>query len=153
MPKFIGLFGTSGSGKSTWAKKYVENDPYTIRVCADDIRKEITGNVSDMSQDGLVWKLVRERLHYALTKGHDVICDATNLKARNRNNVIKELPEGTEIVFKIFPVEPHVAKERIKFDLLKGVDRSKVPEDVVDRQYQDYLANVELVRKEWAILE
>lgn len=35
MPKFIGLFGVSGSGKTTWAKKYVEKDPLTIRVCDD----------------------------------------------------------------------------------------------------------------------
>lgn len=151
--KAIFTFGISGSGKSRWARKYIEDNIFTVRVCADDIRKEITGNVSDMSQDSVVWNQVRARLRHALIQGHDVICDATNLKARNRNTVIDSLPEGTEIVFKIFETTPEIAKDRIKFDLLKGTDRSKVPEDVVDRQYQDFLSNVELVKKEWEVME
>lgn len=152
MPKLIACFGIPGSGKTTWALEYLNSNPLTVRICADDIRKEITGSISDMSQDKFVWQQVRYRVNYALNNGHEVILDATNVKRANRNAIIKLLPAGTEVVFKVFEIDPETAKERIKQDLLNKVDRSRVPNEVVDRMYQDFLENIDEIKRDWEII-
>ena len=41
--KIYTLVGTIGSGKSTWAKNFIETHPSTRIVCADDFRKMFYG--------------------------------------------------------------------------------------------------------------
>jgi len=91
LPLLIFPIGIPGSGKSRWICNTF-NSPNFIIVHPDMIREEITGNVSDVSQDEVVWKLVRERVSEALREEKNVILDATNVNGNNRRNFIKELP-------------------------------------------------------------
>jgi len=128
--------GISGSGKTTWAKQYIENNKNFIRVCPDDIRKELTGDISNQSRNNEVWKLAKKRVADALLE-KNVILDATNLDTSQRNNFIKDLPAHI-LKYKYFEVSPEIAKERIKKDLENNVDRSKVPENVIDKMSKKY---------------
>lgn len=153
MSTLIMLYGIAGSGKSTWAKKYIETHPFTILISSDAVRKEITGSVSDTSQDYRVWTEIKRRINVSLNKGHDTILDATNLKKRNRDAVINQLPANADVSFKIFDISPEEAKKRIKEDLEKGIDRSRVPEDVIDRMHEDFKQNIQEIRNGYILLE
>lgn len=140
-PKLILPIGISGSGKSTWIKS--QTDPNTVVVCPDDIRRELTGNISDQSRNGEVWSTTFDRVVQALNAGKNVILDATNVKSRDRRGLMNHLKVNVykpfEAYAKIFDVNPDVAKQRVKKDIEGGVDRSNVPDFAIDRQYQSFV--------------
>lgn len=126
--------GISGSGKSTWIKTL----PKDINIVSpDDIRRELTGDVSDQSKNREVFQEVDRRLNQLLSEGKKVVLDATNLNTKLRkqlmNRINKEFP-GKTITYKVLSVDADVAKQRVKKDISAGVDRSAVPEAIIDRQ-------------------
>lgn len=126
--------GISGSGKSTWIKTL----PKDINIVSpDDIRRELTGDVSDQSRNREVFQEVDRRLNQLLSEGKKVVLDATNLNTKLRkqlmNRINKEFP-GKTITYKVLSVDADVAKQRVKKDISAGVDRSAVPEAIIDRQ-------------------
>lgn len=76
-PELVVLCGPSGSGKSRYAREVFGE--YEL-VSMDEIRQELTGNLSDQSQNGQVRSLAKERLKEHLRRGDRVVWDATNLR-------------------------------------------------------------------------
>lgn len=142
-PDFIMLIGIPGSGKSTWINKFNKNYKYTV-VSPDEIRKEITGSVSDQSQNAKVWRLTKERVVENLSKGQDVILDATMTGASRRRDFVKDLPPSN-LKAKIFYVDPEISKERISKDIESKKDRANVPPDVIDKMYGELMSKVKLL--------
>ena len=73
MQKLLITVGISGSGKTTF-RNTLEN--YKC-VSPDDIRKEITGDISNQEKNSEVWIRAYERLRTYLECGFDVIFDST----------------------------------------------------------------------------
>lgn len=134
VPDFIVTIGIPGSGKSQWANYFV--DQYKI-INPDQIRKEVTGDISDISKDYIVWQIVKERVINYLSKEQNVILDSTMTISKRRKEFIKDLPLCFRYA-KIFECDKETAKERIKLDIKNGVDRSNVPDSVVDRMYEQF---------------
>ncbi len=148
LPIFLMLIGIAGSGKSYWIKNNVKNDEFVV-VSSDALRRELTRNVSDLSQDKVMWPLAKEKVIEALSSGKNVILDATNVNGYHRRNFIKDLPP-CRLQAKLFPFDPEKAKERVKQDIENKVDRSHVPMDVIDemhRQFESYCTPA-LLKKE-----
>lgn len=146
-PKLILPVGISGSGKSTWIR--ANTDSNTIVVSPDEIRRELTGNISDQTKNNEVFALANKRAADALNAGKNVIFDATNIASRNRKTLLDYMKVHVEgefdAVAKIFDVDPEIAKQRIKKDVESGVDRSNVPDYAIDRQYQTFTNDVNLL--------
>lgn len=149
-PKLILPIGISGSGKSTWINS--KTDSNTIVVSPDDIRREVNGNVSDQSNMGQVWSLTFDRIVNGLNSGKNVILDATNVKSSDRIKLLKHLNTYVNQDFdaqaKIFNVDPEIAKQRVRNDINNGVDRSNVPDFVIDRQYQTFISGLNSLESE-----
>ena len=107
-------------------------------ISTDDIRQELTGDVSDLSKDEFVWNVAKMRTFNSLLNGRNVILDATNLNYYYRSIFIENLPECT-LKAKIFDINPELAKERVKNDLRNGKYRSTVPSHVIDRMYTQFI--------------
>ena len=135
---FIMTVGISGSGKSFWLKDY-QNDDSTIIVCPDNIREELTGNISDQTQNGKVWSIAKQRVIDGLNAGKTVILDATNVDGKSRRNFVAGLPPSI-LKAKIFNVDPKEAKRRIKKALENGENRSTVPENIVDKMHEKFVS-------------
>jgi predicted kinase len=135
MAQFLMTIGISGSGKSTYLKKF----PKEGIICPDDIRRELTGDISDQSQNARVWAVAKERVLERLARGEDTVLDATNTVSRNRKNFLEDIPKDAELVAVVFPL-PDLGKafQRIQEDIKNGVDRSDVPFDVIQRQADQY---------------
>ena len=150
IPELIITVGIPGCGKSTWVnqhKAYVKKlflykRLYTLGrplcgafvVCPDDIRKELTGDITDQSKNNEVWEIAKTRVRAWLNNKYDVILDATNVSTKGRRSFIEGLPE-CKLFAQCFPIAPEEAYARIKKDLDNGVDRSVVPEELVYRMY------------------
>lgn len=135
------LIGISGSGKSTYVRS--KNKRHFTIVCPDDIRLNLTGDVSDQTRNKEVWKIAYETLEISLGMGEDVIFDSTACNIET----IKQLVEfaekyHTEFCFKLFYSIPEVSNKRIQTDIKKGINRANVPYEVLIKQYSGF-KNVE----------
>ena len=146
-PKFIIPIGISGSGKSTWIVSQVDSN--TIIISPDNIRRELTGTVNDQSRGREVFQIAYHRTVDALNSGKSVIFDATNISSSERRNMLKYLRKKVDVDFdafaKIFDIDPKISKERIKKDIESGIDRSNVPPEIIDKQYQKYIGGLDNV--------
>ena len=86
MSKLILTRGIPASGKSTWAKAWVQEDPdRRVRVNRDDLRQMLFGATElklAYAQEAQVTEAERAIAKSALSKGKDVVVDATNLRSR-----------------------------------------------------------------------
>lgn len=127
------LVGCPASGKSTWAEQY--KDGFTI-VSSDAIRADLYGDESIQGNPVEVFELAKKNIVDALKQGKDVIFDATNMKYKNRMNIMREVnkfsPEYLIKVCEIF-VEP------IEVLLERNANRERhVPEYVIRRMMRQF---------------
>lgn len=83
MPTVVICRGLQGSGKTTWAKKWVNEDPeHRIRINNDDIRA-MFGDKWTKGIESLV-RISREYiLYFAMDRGFDIVVDNMNLADYN----------------------------------------------------------------------
>lgn len=150
IPDLIIPIGISGSGKTTWINSLKEKEDFVV-VSPDEIRKELTGSISNQSKNKEVFELVELRVNKALLENKKVILDATNLNTKLRREFIEKVksifPEK-QVSYKIFEANPELSKQRISQDISSGKDRANVPSDIIDRQYQMYLQTLEDIKEE-----
>jgi len=144
----------SGSGKSWYIKnklredfkdvdKYLSEhnlDIMELVVSPDLMRKELTGDISNHEKDAQIWKaLVYSRTKEKLKEHGFCIFDATNLS--KRNSFLKHFKNARKIGL-VFKPDVELSIERINEDLKNSVDRSNVPEEVVNKQYERFVSSV-----------
>ena len=128
--------GISGSGKS---RLYNLNYQDYVKICPDDIRKELTGSVSDQSKNKEVFELAQKRIDDCIANDKNVFYDATNINTEYRKKFVNKYKEtNVRIVYIILPADVNISYQRIKNDLDNKVDRSKVSYQVLLRQYEMY---------------
>lgn len=133
--------GLPASGKSTWARVWVDEAPQRrIRVNRDDIRKML-GPYWIPSREDLVTIIERSMVITALEEGYDVVVDATNFKTAPWYRLVESL-ERREIEVKLrikdftdVPIEECIARDAKR----TGVEH--VGAEVIQRFYNKYLAN------------
>lgn len=84
MARFIMLVGIPGCGKSTYTK-----DKDAVIVSSDATRKEF--GYDQGQETGAVFEIMQKRSREALSKGEDVIFDATNLTRKRRMGILNGL--------------------------------------------------------------
>jgi predicted kinase len=149
-PKLILLVGISGSGKSTWVRLHA--DPNAIVVSYDMLRFEINGNVDDHPNSSKIHLIALSRIVKGLCDGKDVILDATNVYSKGRRELLAEIREMADVDFvacaKIFPANPELSKLRIENDIKAGLNRSNVPVEAINRQYQMFCENTHKLERD-----
>lgn len=126
-PTLILLVGIPGSGKTTYAKKYIEENYNTIHFSSDLIRKELWGNEATQGDNNEVFSIMQKRAIEALDNGYNVIYDATNITRKDRGHIISQCPKFAKI-------EAHVAWAPIETCIERDAARERtVGKDVIDR--------------------
>lgn len=104
MSKLIITRGLPASGKSTWAKQWVLEDPeHRVRINQDDIRLML-GKYWVPSREKLVQEIQFDAIVEALSREFDVVIDNTNLnnKVLDQFNRLIKTFEDYEIEYKDF---------------------------------------------------
>lgn len=113
MRMVVTSIGIPGSGKTTAMRKLAE-EYGLMYVCPDDIREELTGDMTNHSRDREVWNLARSRVAEALTAGKDVAVDATFTNPRTRQDFVQFLRTHTpaKLFGLVFDVPLATARKR-----------------------------------------
>lgn len=135
------MIGVPGSGKSTLAKTLDG-----VTVSSDEIRKEYFGsadpskctglldkwvdqypNVKNMSVNGFVFKIMKERTNNLLQKGCNVVYDATNTTVPHRKETVQELRDKATVIacYMDTPLDVCLQRNRVR--------ERVVPDDVLYR--------------------
>lgn len=139
MAKLILTRGVPASGKSTWAKAWVAEDPDNrLRVNRDNIRWTlgIKTGVGDWAQENEVSHWEKAMVRRGLQSGKDVVLDATNLRAKR----VKEWlwlasDENATVEFRDFPV---TLEQATHFDSNRRAEGGRyVGADVIKERFFD----------------
>ena len=80
--KLILTRGIQGSGKSTWARQWVEEDPINrVRINNDDIRNML-GKYWVTEREPLVSEIKQSIVTNAMSRGYDIVVDNMNLNPK-----------------------------------------------------------------------
>lgn len=99
--KIILCRGIQGSGKTTWAKQWVLEDPeHRVRFNNDDIRNML-GKYWVPDREGIVTALKKEFLYSSMTYGYDIVIDNMNLNPKEVEffkNIVERWNNPTQII-------------------------------------------------------
>ena len=134
MPKLILLVGVPGSGKSTYAKDYMEHNSNVVHLSSDGIRAELYGDESTQGNPAEVFGLMQKRAIEALNNGQDVIYDATNVTRKDRAGIIGVCPRFAQI-------EAHIIWAPIEVCIERDAARDRtVGKAVIDKMLKRFQA-------------
>ena len=124
MNRLIFLVGLPGSGKSTYAEKYLSASCEILS--SDKLRKELLKDVNNQKHNFFIFNTLYKRARKFLKQGKDVVIDATNVDFLERVKNLKRFEDlnikKVAIVFKT-PFE-----ECVKRDVMR---KRTVGEDVI----------------------
>lgn len=140
--------GAPGAGKTTWAKKFLNEHRAMHYVSTDDIREELTGtrecdpkDLERIHQEAFnrVKKILEDPNSYKNGVGPSIIVDSTNTDAKIWEKY-RSLNPGLMIA-EVFLVAPNDCYER-----QKNRERS-VPKEVIEMKFNELLKNEDLLHK------
>ncbi len=138
MLKVIVTVGIPASGKSTWAKKQVADEPEKWkRTNRDDLRAMMDCSHWTASNEKMVIRVRDFILVQSLKSEKNVIIDDTNLKRKNFDDIcsiVKDMDKDVIVMEKFFDVELDEAIERDS----KRTGTSHVGADVVKKMWKDW---------------
>ena len=83
--------------------------------------------------------MAQKRIDDCIANDKNVFYDATNINTEYRKKFVNKYKEtNVRIFYVILPDDVNISYQRIKNDLDNKVDRSKVPYQVLLRQYEIY---------------
>lgn len=150
MKHVVAPVGISGSGKSTlYEKKY----PDCVRICPDELRKALTGDISNQSRNREVFAAAYHMVDTMLRSRaqFDIYFDATNLDERAVNTLVEICQgHGVQITFvnMLDSENLKLCEGRVFEDLEMGKDRSNtlVQDDILARQQGKYYAVIPYIK-------
>lgn len=129
------LVGIPGCGKSTYAQAMAESYGY-VWISSDKIREELYGSEEIQGNPKDVFAKMYERTIDSLNEGKYVIYDATNIKRKDRMNLLAVIKKSVKrkiyLKCSYFAVDPAICKER------NSKRERVVPEEVIDKMLKSF---------------
>lgn len=149
-PVLILLCGIPGSGKTTYAEKYISKHSNTVHLSSDKIRKELWGDETTQGDNNEVFYRMQIRAVDGLNFGYNVIYDATNMTRKDRARIITACPKFARI-------ETHIIWAPIESCIERDAARKRtVGKEVIDRMlkrfqmpyYDEGIDEINIIRPE-----
>lgn len=125
------MVGIQGSGKSTFSNKL--SKLLNINIVSTDVVRQNNPGI----KEELVWPIVYQMCFYELSKGKDVIFDATSITPKVRSRLIENVKQqGIEfnVGCYFFDVNPDICKMRVQ-ERNKSKEELFLPIEVIDNYY------------------
>jgi predicted kinase len=132
----IAPISISGGGKSFLRELLLKEFPDMKIVCPDDIRREKFGDVNEQKDGHIIFQIAYSMTERALKNDRLVYFDATNL-GKSLNDLIKKFGDVVPIFLQDSD-NLELCFSRVSKDIENGKDRSKVPYEVIQKQYEKF---------------
>lgn len=133
MGKIIILRGIQGSGKTTYAKQWVNEDPeHRVRFNYDDLRNML-GKYWIPSREKLLKEIKGDFMLSAMELGYDIIIDNMNLNPKELKfyqSVIQETRYVIEIKDFFLPLEECIKRDKLR--------ETPIGESIIRSIYEKY---------------
>lgn len=142
MPSFMMLCGVPGSGKTRFARFYLDAHPDTVLISSDARIEQIarrdglTYQESYMAHAEEVAQHIRCDAKAAMAQNLDILWDQTNLTADRRAEILLLAPDHYKRVAIAFEAPLSVLTERLAHRDL--VNPRKIPPEILARQREHY---------------
>lgn len=133
--KLIMTKGLPGSGKTTWAEKYLEEHPNTLLVNKDDLRGMLFNSEWTGHREKMILSVRDFIVTQGLKSGRDVIVHDTNFAPKHETR-LRQLAKELKAEFVIQDFTQVPLETCIKQDLLRF---TSVGERVIRQMYNDWL--------------
>lgn len=152
MPKIILCRGIQGSGKTTWAKQWVLEDPeHRVRFNNDDIRNML-GKYWVPNREVLVSALKTQFIITSMKKGYDIVIDNMNLNSKEVEYYELYIKSHNQVVDELKSENRLNPKDNFKYELefrdffiplQDCIDRdakrpNPIGEEVIRKTYEKY---------------
>jgi predicted kinase len=139
MKIIIILIGIPGSGKSTFAKNYVAENPDFVILSSDAMRAEFGKGEEDLTVTNLVFKILKQRVEYFMQNGTPIIIDATNMDIKSRKDYIQS---AKKFQYNVVAYDFQCTKEQaLQRNIERGAKGGRnVPEFVLEKMISKYVA-------------
>lgn len=131
-PKMIMMVGLPGSGKSTFAKEYAEENDCIV-ISSDDMRELYFGDVNDQSNNKELFEVIHSAIKSHLRCKQSVVFDATNIDSKKRKAFLDSIAFIECEKYCVVCATPY----EVCLNNNKYRDRN-VPEDVIKRMYTHF---------------
>lgn len=133
-PTLILCVGIPGSGKTTYAQKYISEHNNIIHLSSDGIREELWGDEATQGDNNEVFSLMQNRAIEALNNGQSVVYDSTGMTRKDRSYIISQCP-------KFVKIEAHIIWAPIETCIKRDANRERtVGKEVIDRMLKRFQA-------------
>ena len=143
--KVILTVGIQGSGKTTWAKKYQEENAGTVILERDVLRENIKPGYYKGKPNKAIERQVTEDAKLLLSEAlkndavNTVIISDTNLNSKTLINLEKQIGNKAEIIYEIFE-----DSKNLELCLQRNRNRQKrVPDEIVIKFWKTYMSQYE----------
>lgn len=146
MPKIILTRGIQGSGKSTWAKKWVEEDPeHRVRWNNDDFRRML-GPYWVPTREYVVQDTMNSFLNNAMSLEYDIVLDNMNLNPRHWDYIQGVINYANGNIGVLYTLE---FKDFFDVSLEECIERDSKRENPIGKKVitETYNRNKELIEK------
>lgn len=127
------LIGIPAAGKSTWSKEFVRKNPDYVRINRDDFRYMLKDQgFCEPKIEDMITQLVLNTIDVALDRRLNILLDATHVKSRYIEDMIKYVEYRADVEFMVFDISFEKAVER---DSLR---ERPVGEEVIKKMFEDY---------------
>lgn len=143
MAKLTLMIGLPGSGKSTYVNKNYEFRRiffHNVAILSSDrVRKELYLDENDQSHNEEVFQYIKETAVNKLRAGIDVVIDATNIRRKDRMNLINFIDSKIGYFYEDHCVEYIVIATPFYKCLENNAQRTRqVPKEVIERMYKHF---------------
>lgn len=136
-PNLILTVGPQGSGKTTWAKQFVSENPDVLYLSTDKLRAEMGAGEHDQSINGAIYARMKTKTESALRKGQSVLLDATFIRKAWRKDYVKLGRQlGAKLVAHVFKADRDTLVKRVQHRAANG--GLNVPVDVIDKYIDQF---------------
>ena len=132
--------GLPGSGKSTYAKRFIANHAEPIAyLSSDELRAKFGTGEEDQTVTPQVFGHIKQEVDSLLKSNKNVLVDATNVNRRDRKDSIDTAKKyGARVVAIIFNMD---RAELIARNVQRGLQGGRVvPDWVIDKMLNKYEA-------------
>ena len=135
--------GISSSGKTKFAN-YIKELIDAVNINADDIRLRLTGDISNQSRNKEVFETMNKEIEQQISAGNNVIVSNTNLQIGKLKEYREHFKENKIVLFLMLDsLIVETCKKRLRKDLENNTVRSRVPEEVLDKQHSSFINIIE----------